>query len=53
LQQRALTNLPLHINGKSVESKATHWIDVHDPATQEVVCQVQRARRLPSLMLYT
>ncbi len=42
LKQRALTNLPLHINGKSVESKATHWIDVHDPATQEVVCQVDR-----------
>lgn len=28
------------INGKFEESKATTWIDVRNPATQEVVCRV-------------
>jgi hypothetical protein len=41
IQRRPMsTKLPLHINGKSVVSKATQWFDVHDPATQELVCQV-------------
>merc|ERR1719352_1433737 len=48
MQRRALTSsaavrLPLHINGKRVESKACTWFDVHNPATQEVVSQVPQA----------
>jgi len=39
----AAPKLPLHINGKRVESKASQWIDVHNPATQEVVCQVPQS----------
>jgi malonate-semialdehyde dehydrogenase (acetylating)/methylmalonate-semialdehyde dehydrogenase len=31
---------PLFINGKFVESKATSFIDVHNPATQELVSRV-------------
>jgi hypothetical protein len=36
--------LPLHIGGKRVDSAATQWIPVHNPATQEVVCQVLSRR---------
>jgi len=32
--------LPLYINGKFTESSATKWIDVHNPATQQVVSRV-------------
>lgn len=31
------------INGKFEDSKATEWIDVLNPATQEVVCQVPQS----------
>jgi malonate-semialdehyde dehydrogenase (acetylating)/methylmalonate-semialdehyde dehydrogenase len=37
---------PLFINGKFVESKATQFIDVHNPATQELVTRTPIA--LPS-----
>ena len=48
LQQRAHSSssapkLPLHVNGKPVQSQASKWIEVHNPATQEVVCQVPQA----------
>ena len=33
----------LVIGGQSVDSKATKWIDVHDPATNQVVTQVPQA----------
>jgi hypothetical protein len=36
----AAPKLPLHINGKSVQSQGTQWMDVHNPATQDVICQV-------------
>lgn len=36
----AATKVPLLINGEFVESKATKWIDVHNPATNEVVALV-------------
>eukprot|EP01114_Cavostelium_apophysatum_P008243 TRINITY_DN205_c0_g1_i1.p1 TRINITY_DN205_c0_g1~~TRINITY_DN205_c0_g1_i1.p1 ORF type:complete len:530 (-),score=146.12 TRINITY_DN205_c0_g1_i1:51-1640(-) len=35
--------VPLFINGEFVESKTDKWIDVHNPATQEVVCKVPEA----------
>jgi len=41
LQHSNLRNMCLLIAGKRVESKASQWIDVHNPATQEVVCQVR------------
>lgn len=31
------------INGKFEESKATKWIDVRNPATQEIVCRVPQS----------
>jgi malonate-semialdehyde dehydrogenase (acetylating)/methylmalonate-semialdehyde dehydrogenase len=33
----------LFINGKFVESKANEWIDVHNPATNEVVTRVPKS----------
>ena len=39
----AAPKLPLYINGKSVPSQGTLWMDVHNPATQEVICQVRGA----------
>ncbi|KAI8479461.1 Methylmalonate-semialdehyde dehydrogenase [acylating] mitochondrial [Branchiostoma belcheri] len=33
----------LFINGRMVESKATEWIDVHNPATNEVVTRVPKS----------
>ncbi|CAL8090071.1 unnamed protein product [Orchesella dallaii] len=33
----------LFINGQFVESKATEWIDLHNPATNEVVTRVPKA----------
>ncbi|OQR87910.1 methylmalonate-semialdehyde dehydrogenase, mitochondrial precursor [Achlya hypogyna] len=35
--------VPLFINGEFVQSKTTQWIDVRNPATNEVVCQVPEA----------
>jgi len=35
--------VPLLINGQLVESKTTKWIDVHNPATQEVIARVPEA----------
>lgn len=34
----------LLIDGKFIDSKATKFVDVHDPATQEVVCRVPLVR---------
>lgn len=31
------------INGKFEDSKATQWIDLYNPATQEVVCRVPQS----------
>ena len=39
-QVRSVQTVPLYINGKFVESKATQFIDVHNPATQELVSRV-------------
>lgn len=33
----------LFLDGKFVESKTTDWIDLHDPATNEVVTRVPKA----------
>lgn len=35
----------LYINGKFVESKTTEWIDLHNPATNEVVTRVPKATK--------
>jgi malonate-semialdehyde dehydrogenase (acetylating)/methylmalonate-semialdehyde dehydrogenase len=43
---RSIKTAPLFINGKFVESKATQFIDVHNPATQELVTRTPIA--LPS-----
>lgn len=40
---QAARNTPLYIDGKWVESKTTKWIDVHNPATNEVVARVPEA----------
>lgn len=31
------------INGRMVESKTKRWIDVRNPATQELVCRVPQS----------
>ncbi len=31
------------INGKFEESKATKWIDLRNPATQEIICRVPQS----------
>jgi malonate-semialdehyde dehydrogenase (acetylating)/methylmalonate-semialdehyde dehydrogenase len=36
-------SVPLFINGQFVESKTNKWIDVHNPATNEVVCRTPEA----------
>lgn len=45
--QRAYSSAPtttkLFIDGKFVESKTSDWIDLHDPATNEVVTRVPKA----------
>ena len=33
----------LYINGQFVESKTTEWIDLHNPATNEVVTRVPKS----------
>mmetsp|Transcript_16839 Transcript_16839/g.30185 ORF Transcript_16839/g.30185 Transcript_16839/m.30185 type:complete len:518 (-) Transcript_16839:292-1845(-) len=40
---RSLSNVPLFINGEFRESKAKSFIDVHNPATQELVTRVPEA----------
>lgn len=35
----------LFIDGKFVESKTTEWIDLHNPATNEVVTRVPKATK--------
>jgi len=32
----AVPKVPMYIDGKFVESKTKDWIDVHNPATNEV-----------------
>lgn len=39
----APTTTKLFIDGKFVESKATEWIDLHDPATNNVVTRVPKS----------
>lgn len=36
-------NTKLFINGKTVESQAAEWIDLHNPATNELVTRVPKA----------
>lgn len=33
----------LFLDGKLVESQATEWIDLHDPATNEVVTRIPKS----------
>ncbi|KAI5741918.1 hypothetical protein M8J77_001164 [Diaphorina citri] len=40
---RHIATTKLYIDGKFVESKATDWIDLHNPATNEVVTRVPKA----------
>ncbi|XP_072031400.1 probable methylmalonate-semialdehyde/malonate-semialdehyde dehydrogenase [acylating], mitochondrial [Amphiura filiformis] len=40
---RSPATTKLFINGEFVESKTTEWIDVHNPATNEVVTRVPKA----------
>lgn len=39
----------LLIDGKFIDSKAKEFVDVHDPATQEVVCRVPLVRHWRSV----
>lgn len=39
-QNRGVSTHKLYINGKTVESQATEWVDLHDPATNKVVTRV-------------
>uniref|UniRef100_A0A8D8VVV8 Probable methylmalonate-semialdehyde/malonate-semialdehyde dehydrogenase [acylating], mitochondrial n=1 Tax=Cacopsylla melanoneura TaxID=428564 RepID=A0A8D8VVV8_9HEMI len=45
LQQfmRNLSTTKLYIDGKFVESKTSDWIDLHNPATNEVVTRVPKS----------
>ena len=36
----AVPRVPNLINGQQVQSATSHWIEVHDPATNKVVCHV-------------
>lgn len=40
---RSVATVPNFINGKFEESKATKFIDVYNPATQELLCRVPRS----------
>lgn len=35
----------LFLDGKFVESQATEWVDLHDPATNEVVTRIPKSTR--------
>ncbi|KAH9400838.1 Methylmalonate-semialdehyde dehydrogenase [acylating] mitochondrial [Tyrophagus putrescentiae] len=39
----SVPNTKLFINGQFVESKTTEWIDLHNPATNEVITRVPKA----------
>ncbi|KAJ2372523.1 hypothetical protein IW150_004078 [Coemansia sp. RSA 2607] len=43
LATKASDSTKLFINGEFVESQASEWIDVHNPATQEVVTRVPKS----------
>ncbi|GFT62842.1 probable methylmalonate-semialdehyde dehydrogenase, mitochondrial [Trichonephila clavipes] len=38
----SVPNTKMFIDGKFIESKATQWIDLHNPATNEVVTRVPK-----------
>jgi malonate-semialdehyde dehydrogenase (acetylating)/methylmalonate-semialdehyde dehydrogenase len=38
----AILKVPMYIDGKFVESKTNDWIDVHNPATNEVISKVPK-----------
>jgi len=40
MSRRSITTVPMLINGEFVESKASQFIPVHNPATNEVIAQV-------------
>ncbi|CAI5711815.1 unnamed protein product [Peronospora effusa] len=39
----SIERVPLFINGKFIQSKTDKWIDVRNPATNDVICQVPEA----------
>ncbi|KAK9503096.1 hypothetical protein O3M35_011737 [Rhynocoris fuscipes] len=41
----AVPNTKMFINGKTVESKTTEWIDLHNPATNELVTRVPKCTK--------
>lgn len=41
----SIKEIPLIINGEKVQSKSTEWLDVLNPATQEVVARVPMATK--------
>lgn len=40
---RTVATVPNFINGKFEESKTDRWINVYNPATQELLCKVPRS----------
>jgi malonate-semialdehyde dehydrogenase (acetylating) / methylmalonate-semialdehyde dehydrogenase len=40
---RTVKTVPNFINGKFEESKTTKWIDLYNPATQELLCRVPQS----------
>ncbi|PWY89923.1 Methylmalonate-semialdehyde dehydrogenase [Aspergillus heteromorphus CBS 117.55] len=40
---KSIRNVELFIDNELVSSKASRWIDVHDPATNNIVCRVPEA----------
>lgn len=42
---RSVSTTKLYIDGQFVESKTTEWIDLHDPATNELVTKVPKATK--------
>lgn len=43
VSSRSVATVPNFINGKFEESKATKFIDVFNPATNELLCRVPRS----------
>uniref|UniRef100_A0A1B6CH18 Probable methylmalonate-semialdehyde/malonate-semialdehyde dehydrogenase [acylating], mitochondrial n=1 Tax=Clastoptera arizonana TaxID=38151 RepID=A0A1B6CH18_9HEMI len=42
---RSISNTKLFIDGKSIESTSQEWIDLHNPATNEVITRVPKATK--------
>ncbi|KAI3381195.1 hypothetical protein SNEBB_008621 [Seison nebaliae] len=41
----SIPKVNLWINGQEVESKTDKWIDLHNPATNEIICRVPQATK--------